>query len=99
MDGEAALTSTFLTPARILIPKLVAGRERWKAKAGKRKRLLKAAQVRIRDLNASRAGWQKRAQDAERCDGGGASEVETMRQELAAARAEIDRLRDELKKK
>ena len=99
MDGEVVSASTFLTPARILIPKLVAGRERWKAKAGKRKRLLKTAQVRMRDLEASRARWQTRAQDAEQLVREGPSEVETLRQELAAARVESDRLRDESKKK
>jgi len=44
----------FQTPPRILIPKLVASRDGWKSKAGARKKALKAAQIRIRDLEASR---------------------------------------------
>ena len=44
----------FRSPPRILIPKLAQSRDKWKAKAGRRKRELKKAQIRGRDLAASR---------------------------------------------
>jgi hypothetical protein len=81
-----------------LIPKLVAGRDRWKEKAGERKRRLKSAQVRIRDLEGSRELWRERAEAAERR----AAELEraatASSAELAAARDESAALREDLKK-
>ena len=85
----------FQTPPRILIPKLVAGREGWKAKAGDRKKRLKAAGIRIRDLEASRQGWRERASAA-------AVEVRELRQQLRQAQqavVEAKRLLDESPKK
>lgn len=54
-------TSEFLTPPRILIPKLVRSRDNWKAKASKRKTQCKALQIRVRDLEASRDSQRSRA--------------------------------------
>src|SRR5712664_3755189 len=65
MDGATLDCPTFQTPARILIPKLVASRAGWKGKAGERKRRLKAARIRVRDLEASRQRWHDRADAAE----------------------------------
>lgn len=95
MDGASLDRPTFQTPARILIPKLVASRDGWKGKAGERKRRLKAARIRIRDLEASRERWHERARFAER-------EVDELRRRLEQAQqaaAEADRLRDALEKK
>lgn len=93
MDGT---TATFQTPARILIPKLVKSRDGWKTKATERKKRLKAARIRNRDLEASRKVWRQRAETAE-------EQVAALQrqhaQELAALRAENERLREELKKK
>jgi chromosome segregation ATPase len=97
MDGAPLNGSTFRTPARILIPKLVVSRDGWKGKASERKRRLKAARIRIRDLEASRERWQKRASDAERKACEVSQELEQTRQALAAANAEAARLRDEKK--
>jgi chromosome segregation ATPase len=99
MDGATLDIATFRTPARILIPKLVASRDGWKRKAGERKRRLKAARIRIRDLEASRERWHERASEAERKTGALSRQLEPAQQALAAAKAEADRLRDELKKK
>jgi chromosome segregation ATPase len=76
---------------------LVTSRDGWKGKASERKRRLKAARIRIRDLDASRERWRERANDAERkaCDLG--QQLEQTRQALAAANAEVARLRDEKK--
>jgi hypothetical protein len=97
MDGATSTAPTFRTPTRILIPKLVKGRDGWKAKAQERKKRLKAACIRIRDLEASRKFWQQRAKAAEEqvAELQGASS----HAELAAAHAENERLREELKKK
>ena len=99
MDGAVFTTQSFRTPARILIPKLVASREGWKAKAGERKRKLKAARIRIRDVEASRARWQERAQEAERQMAELKGQLAQTRQELETAQTAAEQLRDELKKK
>jgi len=99
MDGTTLACPTFQTPARILIPKLVASRAGWKGKAGERKRRLKAARIRIRDLEVSRQRWHDRADDAEGQVGELSQQLAQAQQALATAQAETDRLRDELKKK
>ena len=55
---------SFLTPPRILIPKLVRSRDGWKRRAHERKRRLKTLTVRVRDLETSRARWKERARQA-----------------------------------
>lgn len=99
MDGATLDRPTFQTPARILIPKLVASRDGWKGKAGDRKRRLKAARIRIRDLEASRQRWHDRADAAERKADEVCQQLEQAQQALAAVQVEADRLRDALKKK
>ena len=99
MDGATLDRPTFQTPARILIPKLVASRDGWKGKAGERKRRLKAARIRIRDLEASRQRWHDRADQAERATDELRRQLEQTQQVLAAAELEADRLRDALEKK
>ena len=66
MDGATLDRSSFLTPTRILVPKLVKSRDGWKKKAAERKKRLKAASIRIRDLQSSRDSWRQRAEAAER---------------------------------
>lgn len=99
MDGATLEANTFRTPTRILVPKLLAGRAGWKRKAGERKRKLKAARDRIRDLEVSRDLWRARAAAAE----GQAAELRAQLQQAEpardAARAEADDLRAQLKKK
>ena len=99
MDGATLDRPTFQTPARILIPKLVLSRDGWKVKAGERKRRLKATQIRLRDLEASRQRWHDRADEAERAAGEMRQQLDQAQQTLAAARVEADQLRDELKKR
>jgi len=98
MDGPTLYCPTFQTPARILIPKLVASRAGWKGKASERKRRLKAARIRIRDLEASRQRWHDRADEAERQVEGVCQQLAQAQQALITAQAEADQLRDELKK-
>ncbi len=52
-------------PVSRLLRLLRSARERWKAKALERQKRLRAAQVRIRDLEYSRAYWKERALSAE----------------------------------
>lgn len=99
MDGATLDRPKFLTPARILIPKLVASRDGWKCKASERKRRLKAARIRIRDLEASRDRWQERARVSERAACELRQQLEQAHQAVAAANAEADRLRVALEKK
>lgn len=98
MDGVSSETRRFRSPARILIPKLVAGRDRWKRQAGERKRRLKSAQIRIRDLEGSREWWRERTEVAERQVAELERAAAATSAELAAARDESAALRDELKK-
>jgi len=51
----------FQTPPRILIPKLVRSRDAWKDKAIRRQSQIKALQIRVRDLTASRLRHRQRA--------------------------------------
>jgi selenocysteine-specific translation elongation factor len=92
------LEPSFRTPPRILIPKLVKSRDKWKAKAGRRKRELKKAQIRSRDLSLSRQRWKERALAAEK-------QVQDLQQQrdqaqghLEQARADIAQLQEEGKK-
>jgi hypothetical protein len=63
MLSERTPTATsFQTPPRILIPKLVRSRDGWKAKATQRKRQGKALRIRVRDLTASRLRHRQRAE-------------------------------------
>jgi hypothetical protein len=99
MDGATATVPAFQTPARILIPKLVKSRDGWKAKAQDRKKLLKAARIRNRDLEASRKVWRQRAETAAEQLAVLQQPDESSPQELAVLRSENARLREELKKK
>jgi multidrug resistance efflux pump len=66
MDGKpltmSEIRQSFRTPVRILVPKLLKSRNRWKAKSDHRKAKLKAAQIKIRDCSASRDMWRERAE-------------------------------------
>jgi len=98
MDGVGIESRRFRSPARVLIPKLVTGRERWKAKAGERKRRLKSAQIRLRDLEGSRELWRERAELAERRLAELERAATAASAELAAVRDESAALRESLKK-
>ena len=52
------------TPVSRLLRLVGQARDRWKAKALERQQRLRAAQVRIRDLEHSRAYWKARALSA-----------------------------------
>lgn len=100
MDGSAETTSAteFRTPPRILIPKLVSSRDKWKAKATIRKRQLHKEKIHSRDLTLSRRRWKERALTAE-------GELQQLRlqlqraeADLAQAHADIARLQEDSKK-
>ena len=103
MDGAAVKNGTpgFQTPPRILIPKLVKSRDGWKQKANARKRKLKAAKVRVRDLEASRDSWRERALAAEKASrdlqGEQAKKADVVVADVVA-RAEAQQLGGDLKK-
>jgi hypothetical protein len=65
MDGTATMSdilNNFRTPIRILLPKLLNSRDAWKTKSHQRKAQLKAAKIKIRDLDISRTRWRKQHQ-------------------------------------
>ncbi len=99
MDRPAATLDSFRTPARILVPKLVISRDAWKRKAAERKRRLKAAAVKIRDLQDSRQAWRGRHDEACRRADDAEQQLLLARAQLAHARAEAERLRLEAEKK
>lgn len=92
MDGATGSAQTFRTPPRILIPKLVGSRDGWKAKAAERKKKLKAARIRVRDLENSRADGRQKNSDAQ-------LRIAELERQLAQAQQDAATLRDELKKK
>ena len=99
MDGTRTASSLlFRSPPRILIPKLVHSRDTWKAKAGRRKRQLKAAQIRCRDLGLSRQRWKTRALASEQRVQQLEQELAQANQQLAQAHAQVASLQEELKK-
>lgn len=73
-------SADFLTPPRILIPKLVRSRDAWKAKASARKAQRKALEIRVRDLEASRELHRQRVGQLQQ-------RIAQLETELAAARS------------
>jgi hypothetical protein len=94
MDCLDATTpaSDFLTPPRILIPKLVSSRDKWKAKATDRKHRLHKEKIHTRDLSLSRQRWKDRALAAE-------LKILDLQLQLERSRADIAQLQDDLQKK
>lgn len=63
MDGPATMAEgrpAFRSPMHILMPKVLASRDNWKTKAGRRRHQLKLAGLHIRDLTRSRDAWRQR---------------------------------------
>jgi len=89
---------SFSSPPRILIPKLVESRDKWKAKATRRKRELKKEQIRSRDLCASRKRWKERALAAEQQLLPLQQQFDEARRQLEQARTEIASLQEAQKK-
>jgi len=102
MDKEGPTASeiinSFRTPTRILLPKLLVSRDGWKGKAAERKRKLKAAEIKNRDLEASRQLWKERAAESQRECAQLREQLRLSQQQLDEAQAEVARLRDDEKK-
>ncbi len=84
---------TFKSAASRLARVFHAGRDKWKAKALARQKELRAAQVRMRDLEASRDRWSARAREAEerlrqKDQGGESREEESPGRELVVPGAQ-----------
>lgn len=96
MDGAATMSEIrekYRTPMRILLPKLLKSRDDWKAKSDARKVRLKAAQVKIRDLTASREFWRQRAEQPQTLDGQRQEQLQQALRERDEARAEVEELK------
>ena len=100
MESPVETTSAidFLTPPRILIPKLARSRDQWKAKATARKKQYRKEKIHSRDLEISRQRWKERALLAEQK----LQELQQQQQEaqadLAQARSRIAQLEDDAQK-
>ena len=91
MDGAATMAKIrekYRTPTRILLPKLLKSRDDWKAKSDARKVKLKAAQIKIRDLTASREFWRQRAEQPH-------AESRQLQEQMQQAQRERDEARAE----
>lgn len=89
---------SYRTPTRILLPKLLVSRDGWKRKAGERKVKLKAATIKIRDLEASRQDWREQAQKGQGETEQLREQLQETRRQLEEAQAEVARLGDGAKK-
>ena len=92
MDGTARMTEmrpAFRSPMHILMPKLLTSRDKWKAKAGRRRHQLKLARLQIRDLARSRDAWRQRHREQQQQIRRQDEQIEHLRRErdeaLAAA--------------
>ena len=102
MEGPTTPNDTapsFRSPPRILIPKLVESRDKWKAKAARRKTELKKAQIRGRDLSVSRDLWKARALAAEQGLQTARQQLDQNHRELEQAHAEVALLQEEGQKR
>jgi hypothetical protein len=88
----------FRTPPRILIPKLVDSRDKWKAKATARKRQYRQEKIRSRDLLCSRQLWKERALAAEQQLLEVHQQLQRTAADRALARSELAQLQDDSKK-
>jgi hypothetical protein len=100
VDSSTATTSAsdFRTPPRILIPKLVRSRDRWKAKATTRKRQYRKEMIHSRDLELSRQRWKDRALAAEQKVLDLEQQLHSSQTDLAQARGELAQHHDDSKK-
>jgi hypothetical protein len=101
MDGAATMSEiieTFRTPVRILLPKLLKSRDGWKAKSHQRKAKLKSANIKIRDLSASRDKWRQRTEQLEEESSQFQERLERAERELEQARTALTQF-EEAKKK
>lgn len=101
MDGTATMSEirqTFRTPIRILLPKLLKGRDDWKAKSHQRKAQLKSAKIKIRDLSASRDLWRQRGEQRQEENRQLQERLERAERERDAARTALTQLEDAQKK-
>jgi hypothetical protein len=102
MDGSTTTKQplcSFRSPPHILIPKLVHSRDNWKTKAARRKRELKQAQIRCRDLSVSRQRWKERARVAEQQVQSLQQQLEQSQRLLEQAPVEVPHLHEEGKKR
>jgi molecular chaperone GrpE (heat shock protein) len=90
--------SDFRTPPRILIPKLVRSRDKWKAKATARKHQLHKEKIHSRDLALSRQRWKDRAVAAEQKLQELQEQLQRTQADLAQARSQLSQLQDDSKK-
>jgi hypothetical protein len=95
---ETTSTSDFRTPPRILIPKLVSSRDKWKAKATARKRLYRKEKIHSRDLALSRQRWKDRAVAAEQKLQELQLQLQRSDADLTQTRSQLAQLQDESKK-
>ena len=93
MDGAATMAESaneYLTPARILLPRVLKARDGWKAKCQRRRAQVKALQINVRDLTNSRAVWRRKHEQLR-------AETDRLDAEAAALRQRLEALEGELR--
>jgi hypothetical protein len=95
---ETSGAKDFRTPPRILIPKLVESRDKWKAKATERRNQYRAEKIHSRDLGISRDQWKGRALAAEQKVQELQLQLQQAQADLAQARADLAARQDAQKK-
>jgi hypothetical protein len=91
---ETISANDFLTPPRILIPKLARSRDQWKAKAHTRNQQYRKEKIHSRDLEISRRRWKERAVLAEQKLQELQHQHQQTEADLAQARAHIAQIED-----
>jgi hypothetical protein len=95
---ETTSANEFLTPPRILIPKLARSRDQWKAKATARKNQYRKEKIHSRDLEISRQRWKERALQAEQKLQELQQQHQQAEADLVAARSQIAQLEEDAQK-
>ena len=95
---ETSRVNDFRTPPRILIPKLVESRDKWKAKATERRNKYRAEKIHSRDLGHSREQWKERALAAEVKVQELQLQLQQAQMDLAQARSDLAQVQDAQKK-
>ena len=98
-DPSADAADKFRSPPRILIPKLVQSRDKWKAKATTRKHQLHKEKIRCRDLSISRQLWKERVSAAQQELLDLRLKLQQVEAERDQAQAQLAQLQDDVAKK
>jgi hypothetical protein len=81
--------AVYSSPKHILMPKLLASRANWKAKAEDRRHQVKLFRLKVRDVTRSRDTWRQRYRDQREYSRRQDEQIEQLRRERDAALAAV----------